>query len=115
MKVLPVTLLASMSLGLLSACSDTAEEDRKAQERANQKTTLEKKRQEQAANEGATLSKGATLLSSSKAGEVIVETYEVPRYRYVAGYKMGVTKDICVVYTRRGAEPLMDCYRTEAD
>ena len=105
-----------MILSLLSACSDTAEKDRKAQERANQKATLEQKRQEREAIDEETVSRGASLLSRSTVGEVTIEAYEVPRHRYVVtGLKLGITKDICVVYTKRGASPLMYCYRTEGD
>ena len=116
MRIVSTTILASLFLSLLSACSDTAEEERKAQEKASQRATLEKKRQDREAVNEETISKGASLLSRSTIGEVTIEAYEIPRHRYViTGSKLGVTKDICVVYTKRGVEPLMDCYRTEGD
>lgn len=116
MRIVSTTIFAFMILGSLTACSDNAEKDRKAQEKASQKATLEKKRQDQEAINEETISKGATLLSRATVGEVTIEAYEVPRHRYViTGSKLGITKDICVVYTKRDVEPLMHCYRTEGD
>jgi len=59
------------------------------------------------------LSKGALLLSKTAIGDVVIETYEIPRPQYFYGTRLGLARDICVVYLRRNSAPAMSCYSTE--
>jgi hypothetical protein len=107
-------IIVSAFVAIVSGCQ--SEKDKQTKLEINKQQREERRLAAQEESEKKieeALTKGSVLLSKTTAGDVVIETYEIPRPRYLLGSRFGLTKDICVVYTKRGSVPVMSCYLTE--